>query len=56
MKQVNIEKTKYTFMSHEQKAGRNYSITVVNKCSENVVKFKFLGVTITNENCMHKKN
>ena len=57
MKQLNIEKTKYRymFMSQKQTAGQIHNIKVVSKSSKNVVKFKCLGKTITNENCKLEK-
>lgn len=55
MKQLNIETTKYMFMSQKQNAGQNHNIKVANKSSKNVVKFKCLGMTITNENCKLEK-
>jgi hypothetical protein len=41
--------------SHYQKAGRKYSIQIVNRSFEDVVKIKYLGATITDQNFMHKE-
>ena len=51
---ANTEKTQYTFMSREQNAQQNHNMKTSNKYSENVVKFKYLETTPTNQNCMHK--
>jgi hypothetical protein len=53
--EVNPEKTKYMLMSCSQKIGKKQSIKVVNRSFEDVVRFKYLGTTLTDQNCMHKK-
>jgi hypothetical protein len=52
---VNPEKTKCKLMSRYKKAGQKYSIKIVNRSFENVAKFKYLGATLTDQNCMHKE-
>jgi hypothetical protein len=52
---VNPEKTKYMLVSHCQKAGQRQSIKMANRSFENVAKFKYLGITLTDENCIHEK-
>jgi hypothetical protein len=42
------------FMSHHQTTGQNY-INVANKSLKNMVKFKYLGATLTNQNRIHKE-
>jgi hypothetical protein len=42
-------------MSCVQNAGQNCNTNIAVKPSENVAKFKYLGMIPTNENCMHEK-
>jgi hypothetical protein len=53
--EVNAEKTKYMFMSHEQNAGQNHNIKLDNKFFETVEQFKYLGATLKNQNCIHEE-
>jgi hypothetical protein len=53
--EVNPEKTRYMLMSHSQKTGKKHSIKVGNKSFEDVAKFKYLGTTLTDKNCMHEE-
>jgi hypothetical protein len=53
--EVNQEKTKYMLMSHIEMTGQNYSIKIANRSFEDVAKFKYLGTTLTHQNCMHKE-
>jgi hypothetical protein len=46
---VNPEKTTY------QKAGQKPSIQIANRSFEDVAKFKYLGTTLTDKNCMHEE-
>jgi hypothetical protein len=39
-------------LSHQQKAGKNHEIKVANRSFENVAQFKYLGRTVTNQNCV----
>jgi hypothetical protein len=52
---VNQEKTKYMLMSHSQKIGKKHSIKTVNRSFEDMAKFKYLGTTLTDQNCMHEE-
>jgi hypothetical protein len=47
---VHIEKTKYMLLSCHQNGGQNHDIKIANRCFENVIQFRYLRVTITNQN------
>jgi hypothetical protein len=51
----NPEKTKYMLMSLSQKIGQKHSIKIGNRSFEVVAKFKYLGTTLTDQNCMHEE-
>jgi hypothetical protein len=53
--EANSEKTKYMFMSCHQTAGQSNYIRVANKSFEKVSKFKYLGATLTYQNCIHEE-
>jgi hypothetical protein len=48
--EVNTEKTKYMLPSRHQDAGQNHDIKIANRCFENVAQFRYLGMTISNQN------
>jgi hypothetical protein len=45
--EINVEKTKYMFLSHHQNVGQNWDIKIANRSFENVSQFKYLGMTVT---------
>jgi hypothetical protein len=51
--EINAESTKYMIMSCHQNFGHNQNIRIANELSENVAKFKYLGMTLTNQNEIH---
>jgi hypothetical protein len=53
--EVNQEKTKYMLMSHSQKVGQKHSTKLANRSFEVVAKFKYLGTTLIDKNCIHEE-
>jgi hypothetical protein len=47
--EINAEKTKYMVMSCYPNSGQNTNIRMANESFENVAKFKYLGITLTNK-------
>jgi hypothetical protein len=52
--EVNSEKTKYMLMSRK-KVGQKHGIKIANRSFEGVAKFKYLGTTLTDQNCMQEE-
>jgi hypothetical protein len=52
---VNAQKTKYMLLSRHQNAGQNHDIKTVNRSCENRAQFKYLGMTVTNQNLIQEK-
>jgi len=53
--EVNADKTKYKVMSRDQKASRSHSMKVENRSFEGVEEFKYLGITLTNQNSIQQE-
>jgi ribosomal protein S2 len=53
--EVNAEKTKYILLSCHQSAGQNCGLKIANRSFENVAQFRYLGVTVTNENLIQEE-
>jgi hypothetical protein len=51
--EVNMEKTKYMLLSRHRNAGQNHHIKIDDRCFENVAQFRYLGMTITNQNLIN---
>jgi hypothetical protein len=54
--EINAQKTKYMFMSHQRNLGKNHDIKTGNKSFQNVANFKCPVTTLTNQNCLQEKN
>jgi hypothetical protein len=52
--ELNVEKTKYMLVSDHQNAGQSQDITIKNRPLKNVIAFKYLGTTITNQNLIQE--
>jgi hypothetical protein len=53
--EVDLEKIKYMVMSRGQKISQKRSIKIAKRSFENVAKFKYLGTTLPDQNCMHEE-
>jgi hypothetical protein len=52
--EVSSEKTKYMLMLRN-KTGQKHGIKIGNRSFEGVAKFKYLGTTLTDQNCMQEE-
>jgi hypothetical protein len=52
--EINIQKTKY-MLSRHQNVGQNRDIRTANRSFENVSQFKYLGMTVTNQNLIQEE-
>jgi hypothetical protein len=52
---VNAEKTKYKLLSRHKNAGQNHNIKIGDRSFENVAQFKYLGMTVTNQNLIREE-
>jgi hypothetical protein len=54
--EINVEKTKYMIISHHPNSGQKQNIRIANVLFQNVAKFKYSGMALTNENGDHDEN
>jgi hypothetical protein len=52
--EINVEKTKYMLLSHHQNVDQNRDVKIANRSFENVSQFKYLGMTVTNQNLIQE--
>jgi len=53
--EVNADKTKYTVMSRDWNAGRGHSVKIDNSSTERVEEFKYLGMTLRDQNSIQEE-
>jgi hypothetical protein len=53
--EINVEKTKYKLLSCHQNVGQNWDIRIGNRPFQNVSQFKYLGMTVTNQNLIQEE-
>jgi hypothetical protein len=53
--EINIEKTKYMFLSRHRDGGENQDIKISNRLFGNVSQFRYLGMTVTNQKLIKEK-
>jgi hypothetical protein len=54
--EVNIEKTKYMFIScHQTAVVQNNNTKDTSESFEEAEKFEYFGTMVTNQNCIHKE-
>jgi hypothetical protein len=53
--EINVEKTKYMLLSRHLSAGQNHYIKIANILFENVSQFRYLGMTVTNQNLIQEE-
>jgi hypothetical protein len=54
--EINVEKTKYMIISHHPYSGQKQIIRIANELFQNVAKFKYSGMILTNQNGIHDEN
>jgi hypothetical protein len=53
--EVNTERTKYMLLSCHQNAGQKHDVNIANRSFENVAQFKYLGMTVKNQNWIQEE-
>jgi hypothetical protein len=52
---VKAEETKYMLLSCHPNAGQNHDVDIANRSFESVAQFKYLGMTVTNQNVIQEE-
>jgi hypothetical protein len=53
--EINVEKIKYMLLTRHRIVGRNWDIKTANRSFEIVSQFRYLGVTVTNQNLVQEE-
>jgi hypothetical protein len=53
--EINVEKTKYMLLSPHRNVGQNWDVKIENRLFENVSQFKYLVMTVTNQNLIQEE-
>jgi hypothetical protein len=53
--EISVEKTKYMLLSRQQNVGKNRDMKIANRSFENVSQFKYLEMTVTNQNLIQEE-
>ena len=53
--EVNADETKYVVMFGDQNAGRSHNISIDYSFFEKAEEFRYLGTTLTNQNCIQEE-
>jgi hypothetical protein len=53
--EINVEKTKYMLLAHQQNVGQNQDIKVTTRLFENMSQFRYFGMTVINENLIQEE-
>jgi hypothetical protein len=53
--EINVEKTKYMWLSRHQNVGQNRDIKIANRSFENVSQYKYLETTVKNRNLIQEE-
>jgi hypothetical protein len=55
LQEINAEKNRYMLLSHHQNAGQNWDMKIANISFKNVSQFRYLGMTVTNQNLIREE-
>jgi hypothetical protein len=53
--EINVEKSKYVLLSGHQNVGQDQDINIATRSFENVSQFKYLGMSVTNQNLIQEQ-
>jgi len=53
--EINAEKKKHMNMSRHPNSGHIQNIRITYEFFENLAKFKYVGMTVTHQNCIHEE-